>query len=82
MCLAKESAEIVQANGLESVAESVDGAALDDSLAALKLAHLQLEKHRRRARRLRLPSDVDLLTSTGRDLTCISVELRTTSRGN
>ena len=74
MCSTKESAVVVQASGHESVAESVDGAAPDDSLAALKLAHLQLEKRRRRALRLRLPSDVDLLTSTGRDLTRISVE--------
>ena len=43
MCLAKESAEIVQANGSESMAESVDGSAPGDSLAALKLADLQLQ---------------------------------------
>ena len=76
MCSAKASAEIVQANGHESVAESVDGSAPGDSLAALKLADLQLQTHGRRALRLRLPSDVDLLTSTGRDLTRISVEPR------
>ena len=72
----KESAEIVQVNGPQSVAESVDGSAPGDSLAALKLADLQLQTHGRRALRLRLPSDVDLLTSTGRDLTRISVEPR------
>ena len=69
MCLAKESAEIVEANGSESVAESVDGAAPDDSPAALRLADLQSEKHRRRALRPEWPSDIDELTSSGRDLT-------------
>ena len=47
----KESAVIVQANGHESVAESVDGSAPGDSLAALKLADLQLQTHGRRALR-------------------------------
>ena len=72
----EESVEITQANGSESMAQSVHGSAPGDSLAALKLADLQLQTHGRRALRLRLPSDVDLLTSTGRDLTRISVEPR------
>ena len=72
----KESAEIAQANGPQSVADSMDSSAPGDSLAALKLADIQLQTHGRRALRLRLPSDVDLLTSTGRDLTRISVEPR------
>ena len=68
MCSVKGSAEIVQANGHESVAESVDGAAPDDSPAALKLAHLQLAKDDRWSLRLKLPSDIGVLTSSGRDL--------------
>ena len=43
-----KAAEIVQANGSESVTESVDGSAPGDSLAALKLADLQLQTHGRR----------------------------------
>ena len=62
----KESAEIAQANGHISVAKSVDGSAPGDSLAALKLADLQLQTHGRRALRLTLPSDVDLLADVDR----------------
>ena len=54
MCSVKESAEIVQANGPQSVAESADGAAPGDSLAAPMLADLQLEKRGRQLLRLRL----------------------------
>ena len=50
----KESAVVVQANGHQSVAESVDGSAPADSLAAPMLADLQLEKRGRQLLRLRL----------------------------
>ena len=46
----------------------VDGSAPGDSLAALKLADLQLQTHGRRALRPERPSDTDVLTSSGRDL--------------
>ena len=64
----KESADILQVNGPQSVAESVDGSAPGDSLAALKLADLQLQTHGRRALRQERPSATDVLTSSGRDL--------------
>ena len=53
----KESADAVQANGPQSVAESADGSAPGDSLAALMLADLQLQTHGRRALRQEPPSD-------------------------
>ena len=52
----KESAEIAQANGHISVAESVDGSAPGDSLAALKLAGIQSPKHSNPALRQERPS--------------------------